>query len=145
MADTLLLDLTTWDLVLDVHGNIAVAEAPYALAQDAASAIRTFLGEVYYDTTIGIPYFDEVLGYAPPLNLLKTLLVNAALTVPGVASAQVFISSVKGRVVTGQVQVTMPTGEISAVNFSGAPNVNPNAGEFKLDFSQLGSSDVLAP
>lgn len=115
--NTLLLDTVAWDLVLDVHGNIAVASAPYSLAQDAASAIRTFLGEVYYDTTIGIPYFSEVLGQAPPLNLLKTLLVNAALTVPEVASATVFISSVNGRVVTGQVQITSSSGVTSATNF----------------------------
>ena len=56
MADTLLLDLTNWDLVLDVNGNIAIARPPYALAQDAASAVKTFQGECYYDTTLGIPY-----------------------------------------------------------------------------------------
>jgi hypothetical protein len=30
---TLLLDTVAWDLVLDVNGNIAVADEPYALAQ----------------------------------------------------------------------------------------------------------------
>lgn len=141
--NTLLLDTVTWDLVLDVHGNIAVATEPYSLAQDAASAIRTFFGEVYYDTTLGVPYFDEILGLAPPINLFKTLLVNAALTVPGVASAKVFISSVKGRIVTGQIQVTSTSGEVSAMNFNGIPAVNPTAGLFRLDFSNLDGTDVL--
>ena len=42
--NTLLLDTLRWDLCLDVHGNIAVASDPYSVAQDVASAIRTFSG-----------------------------------------------------------------------------------------------------
>ena len=40
--NTLLLDQTAWDLVLDSAGNIALAAVPYARAQDVASAIKTF-------------------------------------------------------------------------------------------------------
>ena len=54
---TLLLDQTTWDLTLDANNNIALAAEPYAFAQDAASAIRLFQGELWYDTTRGVPYF----------------------------------------------------------------------------------------
>ena len=42
LMKTLLLRPDTWDLTLDSAGNIAVAENPYALAQDAASAIKLF-------------------------------------------------------------------------------------------------------
>ena len=63
---TLLLDRTAWDLCLDSNGNIALASEPYSLAQDVASAVRLFLGECYYDTTKGIPYWTEVLGMLPP-------------------------------------------------------------------------------
>jgi|SRR3974390_170249 len=121
---TLLLDTVAWDLVLDANGNIAVATEPYSLAQDAASAIRTFLGECYLDTTIGIDYLGEILGQSPPLTLLKQLLANAAQTVPDVApnSAQVFITAVGQRIVSGQVQVTSAsTGLTSAANFSVLP------------------------
>ena len=55
MPATLLLTPQTWDLTVDASNNIAVAAEPYALAQDAASAIRLFQGEDYYDTTRGIP------------------------------------------------------------------------------------------
>ena len=51
---TLLLDPLKWDLVVDAAGNIAVASPPYALAQDAASSIKLFSGECYYDTSIGV-------------------------------------------------------------------------------------------
>jgi hypothetical protein len=100
---TLLLDLTNWDLVLDSNANIAVASAPYALAQDVASAIKTFLAEVWYDDTLGIPYFEEILGHTPPLSLFQQYMVQAALTVPGVVSATCIIESFTARTVTGEV------------------------------------------
>jgi hypothetical protein len=115
--DTLFLTPDSWDLTLDVNGNIAVANAPYSLAQDAASACRTFLGEVYYDTTQGVPYWQQILGHFPTLQLVKSKLVAAAETVPGVASAQVFISSVEDRQLRGQVQVTDANGNTSSASF----------------------------
>lgn len=114
---TLLLDTVEWDLVLDANGNIAVASNPYSLAQDAASACRLFLGELWYDTTQGVPYFQEILGKAPPLSYLKSKLETAAKTVPGVVAAVVYISSIVGRRVSGQVQVTDSVGVLTAANF----------------------------
>lgn len=110
MSTTLYLDPTTWDLVLDSFGNIAQAAAPYQLAQDAASAIRTFIGEVYYDTSIGVDYWGEILGKPFSLALLKQTFTDAALTVPGVVSAVVFITDYTDRSVSGQVQVTEANG-----------------------------------
>lgn len=114
---TLLLTPATWDLSLDASGNVAVAQEPLALAQDAASAIRTFLGEVYWDTTVGVPWASQILGQTPSLALLKAQLVDAALTVPGVASSRVFISSFADRAVAGQVQVVSGRGQVDAANF----------------------------
>lgn len=115
--NTLLLDRTSWDLLLDINGNIAVASEPYSLAQDAASAIQTFQGECYYDTSLGIPYFAEVLGKSPSLPLLKTLFTQQALAVPDVTAAQCFISAISRRVLQGQVQITSVTGQTTAANF----------------------------
>ncbi|KEA07114.1 hypothetical protein [Rhizobium rhizogenes] len=117
MASTLLLDTLAWDLTVDTAGNIAVATEPYALAQDAASAIRAFAGEVFYDTTIGIPYFSQILGYAPPISLMKAYFNEAALTVPGVVTSKCFITSWDNRAVTGQVQITAEDGTVSAASF----------------------------
>ena len=120
MADTLLLDTAAWDLVLDAHRNIAVATTPYSLAQDAASAIKTFLGECYFDTTVGVSY-NTILGQSPSIALIKAQMVAAALTVPDVASGVCYISSISGRMVTGQVQVTSASGQMSVANFGTAP------------------------
>lgn len=115
--NTLYLDPVAWDLTIDASGNIAMASEPYSLAQDAASACRTFLGEVYYDTTIGVPYWQDILGQFPALSLVKADLVDAALTVPDVVSAQVFITGVVNRQLSGQIQVTDGDGNTTAAGF----------------------------
>jgi len=43
---TMLLNPQTWDLTLDVDGNIALASNPYSVAQDIASAIRFDLDSI---------------------------------------------------------------------------------------------------
>jgi len=117
MFNTLLLDRSQWDLVLDSAGNIALAAPPYALAQDVASAVKLFLGELWYDTTKGIPYFEEVLGHLPPPSVLMGLIEKAALTVPGVVSAQCIIQAFAAREVSGQIQFIDETGAANAVTF----------------------------
>jgi hypothetical protein len=115
--NTLLLDQTAWDLVLDANGNIAMASPPYSIAQDVASAVRTFLGELWYDTTQGIPYWSQVLGKLPPASLLIELINNAARTVPGVASVQTVITSFTARAVTGNIQFVDVNNETTVVSF----------------------------
>lgn len=122
MAKTLLLDQTTWDLCLDSSGNLAVADEPYAVAQDAASALKTFRGEVFYDTTRGVPYFGDILGKSPPLALIKSYLSAAAeeaVAAHGLTGAQVqvFLSGLNGRTLSGQVQIKAASGQTTAVGF----------------------------
>jgi hypothetical protein len=114
---SLLLDTVSWDLALDTSGNIAVASNPYAMAQDAACAIRTWQGDVYYDTTAGIPYRDQILGQQVPLALVRSYLEAAALTVPGVVEARAFFTRFEGRRLAGQVQITDRAGALSAATF----------------------------
>lgn len=115
--NTLLLDGSAWDLVIDSFGNIAMAAPPYALAQDVASAVRLFVNELWYDTTKGIPYFENVLGQLPPISLLTAYIEDAALTVPGVVTAKCVISSFNGREIVGQVQFIDENGVANNVTF----------------------------
>ena len=76
---TLFLMPDTWDLALDVSGNIATATSIYQQAQDIASAGRTFVGDLYYDMDAGIPYFQSILGTKGfPLALYKMLLEDSS-------------------------------------------------------------------
>lgn len=114
---TLLLDTSTWDLCLDADGNIAVAQLPYAAAQNAASAVKLFQGEYIYDTTKGVPYFSTILGKRPPLALVRAKFVDAALQVPEVTSARCFFSSFTDRRLSGQLIVTDVNGTRSVAGF----------------------------
>ncbi len=116
--NTLLLDPVAWDLTLDTSGNIAVASDPYSVAQDASSAIRTFQGECWYNSALGIPFLTTILGKRPPLSVIKAQLTGAAMTVPGAAKAVCYIASIAGRNVVGQVQMTDTNGITAAAGFS---------------------------
>ena len=115
--DTLLLAQDSWDLVLDANGNIAMATHPYSIAQDVASACRVFAGELWYDTTQGIPYFQNILGKRPTMQYVKSQIEAAALTVPDVVSARCLLASFTGRTLTGQVQIIDITGATHNAHF----------------------------
>ncbi len=119
IQNTLLLDQSAWDLVLDINGNIALAGAPYSVAQDVASAIRTFLGECWYNTDLGIPYWQKILGELPPLQFISQLMVNQAMTIPNVVSADVTFQSFTDRVLSGQIQIIDTDGAVNNVAFGG--------------------------
>lgn len=114
---TLLLDQKTWDLCLDAQGNIAVAGEPYALAQDAASGIRTFAEECFYDTTYGVPYLSQIFGKVPPSNVFKQAMETEALKVPGIVAAACVIDSFTDRTVIGRINLTDINGNIHTVTF----------------------------
>lgn len=109
---TMLLSVEIWDLALDASGNLALATGAYALEQDVASAARTFAGEVYYDTSLGVPYLQQILGLTPPLSVFQAAISAEALRVPGVATATVTINSYGNdtRAATGAITFTDNSG-----------------------------------
>jgi hypothetical protein len=117
MFNTLLLDQTAWDLVMDANGNIAMAAPPYAIAQDVATAVRTFVGDLYYAQDDGIPYFEKILGVSPPASLVLELINNMALSVSGVVTSQTTVTSFTERELTGYIEFTDESGQTTVVNF----------------------------
>lgn len=115
--DTLLLNPTTWDLLIDAKGNIAMASAPYSLSQDIASAIKVFLGEAYYNHDLGIPYFESILGYAESASFLAVQFETAALTVPGIVVAQLTGLDFQNRQLVGTLKATDAFGIAHNVTF----------------------------
>ncbi len=106
-----------WDVTLDQQGNLALASDPLSQAQDAASEIKLFRGELWYDTRQGIPYWQEILGKLPPVALMQAKFRAAALRVPGVVTATVSIDSVANREVVGQVVITNAQSQRVVFNF----------------------------
>lgn len=115
--DTLLLNPVSGDMLIDAKGNIAVATNPYSMSQDVASALKTFLGEVYYDTGLGVPYFQNILGYTESASYIAVQLENAALQVPGIVAAQLTGLELNNRVLTGTIKVTDQNGIENNVTF----------------------------
>lgn len=115
---------SAWDLFLDAGNNIAINTGGIALAQDVASASRTFLGEVWYNTRIGVPLFQQILGYLPSVAFVKAAFVAAANTVPGtdgvagssIASVACFLTGLgPKRRLGGQLQITPADGSPTVV------------------------------
>lgn len=93
--DTLALTID-WDLDLDDQGNLAsvgdattrdVQTGPgMRLAQDVATRLRAWRGEVWFDMTQGIDYL-RYLGLAPAVVQLRADYQSEALLVPLCATA----------------------------------------------------------
>lgn len=116
MYNTLLLDQVYWDLVIDSLDNIAMASPPYSLSQDVASAIKLYLGELWYNTSKGVPYFEEILGKSPPYSLVASRLEEAAMTVSGVVKAKCRISDPSDRYIYGDVWFLDENGKENVIN-----------------------------
>lgn len=117
MYDTIYLDPDSWDFALDISGNIAVANAPYSLAQDVASTCRLWFGEYIYDTTQGIPYQESILGHLLPVNVLAEMYNKSSLTVPDIATSNTLLQYNKERrTLSGQIQLTLTDGTVTNVN-----------------------------
>lgn len=114
ITKSLLLDVGTWDLTLDGKGDIASTQNPYAVAQDVATACSTFLGECWYDTTLGLPYYERILGHWPGTQLVNSKLQAEALKLPYVQAAISTISIGQGTRKTSGVMVITDTNSVQS-------------------------------
>lgn len=119
IQNTLLLDQSAWDLVLDINGNIALAGTPYSYAQDVASAVRTFLGECWYNSNLGLPYWQQILGELPPLGYIQQQISIEALTIPNIISSETSIVSFINRSIEGVILITDADSNPAIVPFGG--------------------------
>ena len=117
MSRSLLLGLDTWDLCLDGAGQIATTSGPYATAQNVANATRLFTNDAWYDPDKGVPHFNTELGQRPSLSVVRNRIRKAALTVPGILNADVQVEGVTDREMTGNIALTLATGENADVAF----------------------------
>ena len=105
-----------WDLLIDQSGNLVVATGGTALAQDVASAVRTFRGEAWYDITLGVPYYENIFGQRISLQYLKQAFIAAGMIVPNVAQIKVFfIGPTSSRTIGGQLQIFSADGLVAVV------------------------------
>ena len=112
--------------LLITNGSLTVATGDYAVAQNVATALMAFQGEVWYDTSFGMPYLQNIFGgRAPSLAFIKGKIISVAESITDVGSAVVFLLGPgSNRTLGGQVQLTNSAGEtigaVSTTNLAGA-------------------------
>ena len=98
------------------NNDLAIADDPYSLSQDVASAVKCFKAECWYNTVLGVPYFEEIFGKQPNITLINRRVEDAAMSVTGVIAAKCVITKFTQRDLFGQIQFTDKTGVVKYVN-----------------------------
>lgn len=104
-------EVKAWDLKLDINGNIAVCEEPYSIAQQAATEIKLFEGEGWYDRSQGTPYFAKILGINSNLGLIRNTLLGRVNEVDNVMRSDIDMYIDSSRVLHGNIFITTQSGE----------------------------------
>lgn len=98
----------TWDIGVDKNTkNIAVKNGKDQIAQDVASSVRVFLGELPFDLGRGIAYNkpDELRGS------LNFEMREQAKLIEGVSDASVVFNKLENRVLDATIYITTIEGE----------------------------------
>lgn len=77
------------DLLLDEGGDLVLTsdanpKGTHAIGQAIVQALKTYAAEVFVDTTLGIPYYQQLLGQKAPASTWDAVLQSVVLTTPGV-------------------------------------------------------------
>lgn len=71
------------DLVFE-NNNLVIIEKNEFIKQILTARLRTLLGECIYDTNLGIPYLEEILGKKRSQNIVEDYFKKVILETPGV-------------------------------------------------------------
>lgn len=92
----------------------------HPVLQDVLQRLRTFLGEWFLDNTIGVPWFQQILGPQGPNSATDATLQNVVLGTPGVLMLTEWSASVNSatRTLSLHFVATTAAGKIS---YTGSP------------------------
>lgn len=81
------------DLKLDSNDDLAIEnndlillDGLEAIQQDVDNSLSFFQGEWFLDLRWGVPYYQDILGKKPRLNVIKSILTEAILKVNGIST-----------------------------------------------------------
>ena len=83
------LDSNGADLMVDT-GDLVIIKDDAAIRQSVLQRLRTFFGEWFLDTSVGLPYYQNILVKNPNLDLVQALVKNVVLTTPGITMLNQF-------------------------------------------------------
>jgi len=82
MAD-LKLDQTSGDVIV-ANGDLVLTDAEDAVRQHVQQRLRTFLGEWFLNTAVGVPYYQNILKKNPNPSIIAGVFQNEIIQTPGV-------------------------------------------------------------
>ena len=84
------LDQLTHDLVIE-DGDLVLVTDAEALIQNLKIRLYTFYGEWAFDTTQGVPYFEDILVKNPNISNIQAVLKSVILETKGVTKLTAFV------------------------------------------------------
>ncbi len=88
------------DIFLDSFGNLSISNATQAVLQQCAQAAKTLLGEMVYNVSDGVPYFQTLWIGVPNISQYLGALRRAFLSVTDVVEVVSLIADVSNNTLT---------------------------------------------
>lgn len=105
------------DLVIQNGALVLFTDAQLEVAQRVTQRLRTFFGEWFLDTTVGVPWIQQIFQKGTNIGIIEALVKQAIVGTPGVLQLTAFNMSLgsnrtatitfQARSVSGNVDVTV--------------------------------------
>jgi hypothetical protein len=112
---------STFDMYIDVNGNIPLLTGVAACEQDCQSAVQTMLREMPLDYDNGVAYFDTIFRQVN-LNGWVASAREQLLNVPGVTKVPSLTASIFANVMTYNAQI-MTVYSPNAINITNTVSI----------------------
>lgn len=86
----LAIDPTTNDLFVRAEGDLAIVTGAEAIGQHVRQRLKTYRGEWFLDTTVGVPWLQELFGNAYDPGLAESVVKAEILDTFGVSRIDAF-------------------------------------------------------
>ncbi len=104
-----------WDLDIS-GGDLSFVVNADQVVQHIRQRIQTFLGEWFLDLSVGVPWFQDILGKPQRLDIVETTLKTTITGTPGVTSLTSFaidVDNAAERIIAVSFAVVVNGEEIS--------------------------------
>ena len=78
------------DIYIDSNGNLALCKDIEAVKTSVSCATKTNFGEIVLNTNLGVPYFTTIFTAHPDIELWKSYMQEAILSIPKVLGISYF-------------------------------------------------------
>lgn len=93
------------DLYLDGKRQIAIGQDINAVLNVVANTVRTLAGEIQLNTTLGIPYFETILGGSYSVSVWEGYMIEAAEKVNGVVRVKSMKTKIENNTLNYEMEI----------------------------------------